>query len=230
MGGFFMGKEKAYKKMVEAVEDGDTDKLLETIKEVIDEADPEDLDPLEIIQIGMMPGLRHVGELFGEGEVFLPEMLMAAETFQEGMKIIEPRLTEAGKELEKTGTVVFGSVLTDIHEIGKNIVITLMKTHGFEVIDLGANVSPTTFVEKAEAANADVIAMSALMTTTMTYQKDVIDYLKEKGLRDKYIVLVGGGPVNEEWAEQIGADGSSESAVGAVDIAEKLIANRKGGK
>ncbi len=225
-----MGKEKAYKKMVEAVEDGDTDKLLETIKEVIDEADPEDLDPLEIIQIGMMPGLRHVGELFGEGEVFLPEMLMAAETFQEGMKIIEPRLTEAGKELEKTGTVVFGSVLTDIHEIGKNIVITLMKTHGFEVIDLGANVSPTTFVEKAEAANADVIAMSALMTTTMTYQKDVIDYLKEKGLRDKYIVLVGGGPVNEEWAEQIGADGSSESAVGAVDIAEKLIANRKGGK
>ncbi len=225
-----MGKEKAYKKMVEAVEDGDTDKLLETIKEVIDESEPEDLDPLEIIQIGMMPGLRHVGELFGEGEVFLPEMLMAAETFQEGMKIIEPRLTEAGKELEKTGTVVFGSVLTDIHEIGKNIVITLMKTHGFEVIDLGANVSPTTFVEKAEAANADVIAMSALMTTTMTYQKDVIDYLKEKGLRDKYIVLVGGGPVNEEWAEQIGADGSSESAVGAVDIAEKLIANRKGGK
>ena len=225
-----MGKEKAYKKMVEAVEDGDTDKLLETIKEVIDESEPEDLDPLEIIQIGMMPGLRHVGELFGEGEVFLPEMLMAAETFQEGMKIIEPRLTEAGKELEKTGTVVFGSVLTDIHEIGKNIVITLMKTHGFEVIDLGANVSPTTFVEKAEATQADVIAMSALMTTTMTYQKDVIDYLKEKGLRDKYIVLVGGGPVNEEWAEQIGADGSSESAVGAVDIAEKLIANRKGGK
>jgi len=225
MGGFFMGNEEAYKKMVEAVEDGDTDSLLEAVNEVIDEA-----DPLEIIQNGMMPGLRHVGELFGEGEVFLPEMLMAAETFQEGMKIIEPRLTEAGKELEKTGTVVFGSVLTDIHEIGKNIVITLMKTRGFEVIDLGANVSPTTFVEKAEAAHADVIAMSALMTTTMTYQKDVIDYLKEKGLRDKYIVLVGGGPVNEEWAEQIGADGSSESAVGAVDIAEKLIANRKGGK
>ncbi len=96
---------------------------------------------------------------------------------------------------------MFGTALTDIHEIGKNIVITLMKTHSFEVIDLGANVSPTTFVEKAEATQADVIAMSALMTTTMTYQKDVIDYLKEKGLRDKYIVLVGGGPVNEERAE-----------------------------
>ncbi len=211
--------------MFEAVEDGDTDSLLAAINEVVNEA-----DPIEIIKNGMMPGLRHVGELFGEGEVFLPEMLMAAETFQEGMKIIEPKLTESGKVLEKTGTVVFGTVLTDIHEIGKNIVITLMKTHGFEVIDLGANVSPTTFVEKAEAAQADVIAISSLMTTTMTYQKDVIDYLKEKGLRDKYIVLVGGGPVNEEWAEQIGADGSSDSAVGAVDIAEKLIANRKGSK
>jgi corrinoid protein of di/trimethylamine methyltransferase len=230
-----MGKKETYKKIFEAVEDGDTDSLVALINEVIDKADPDDfnpegLDPLEIIQNGMMPGLKHIGELFGEGEVFLPEMLMAAEAFQEGMKIIEPRLTETGIELEKTGTVVFGTVLTDIHEIGKNIVITLMKTHGFEVIDLGANVSPTTFVEKAEAARADVIAMSSLMTTTMTYQKDVIDYLKEKGLRDKYIVLVGGGPVNKEWAEQIGADGSSESAVGAVDMAEKLIANRKRGK
>ena len=121
-------------------------------------------------------------------------------------------------------------MLTDIHEIGKNIVITLMKTHGFEVIDLGANVSPTTFVEQAVSKNADIIAMSALMTTTMTYQKDVVDYLKEKGIRDNYVVLVGGGPVNEEWAEQIGADGTSDSAVGAVEIAERLIANKKSGK
>jgi 5-methyltetrahydrofolate--homocysteine methyltransferase len=146
------------------------------------------------------------------------------------MKIIEPKLDETGQKVEKLGTVVFGTVLTDIHEIGKNIVATLMKTHGFDVIDLGANVSPTSFVEKAEAANADVIAMSALMTTTMTYQKDVIDYLKEKGLRDKYIVLIGGGPVNDEWAEQIGADGTSDSAIGAVDIAKRLIGNKKGGR
>ena len=105
-----------------------------------------------------------------------------------------------------------------------------MKTHGFEVHDLGANVSPTTFVDKAEEVNADIIAMSSLMTTTMTYQKDVIDYLKEKGLREKYIVLVGGGPVNEEWAEQIGADGTSDTATGAVELAKRLLQNKKGGK
>jgi len=127
------------------------------------------------------------------------------------------------------GSVVFGTVLTDIHEIGKNIVITLMKTHGFQVNDLGANVSPTHFVTEAEKSNADIIAMSSLMTTTMTYQRDVINYLKERGLRDKYIALVGGGPVNAEWAEQIGADGTSDSAVGAVKIAETLIAQKKGG-
>ena len=219
-----MSKEDAYQKMSASVESGDTEALLAAINDVINEA-----DPLELVQEGMMPGLKQVGELFGKGDVFLPELLMAAETFQEGMKIIEPKLAESGQKLEKLGTVVFGTVLTDIHEIGKNIVMTLMKTHGFEVIDLGANVAPTNFVERAEATGADVIAMSALMTTTMTYQKDVIDYLKEKGLRDNYIALVGGGPVNEEWAEEIGADGTSDSAVGAVEIAKRLIANRKGG-
>jgi corrinoid protein of di/trimethylamine methyltransferase len=219
-----MGKQEIFKQISEAVVDGDGDALVQAIISVIDTA-----EPLEIIQQGMMSGLKHVGELFGSGEIFLPEMLMAAEAFQEGMSIIEPKLIASGKTLEKTGKVVFGTVLTDIHEIGKNIVITLMKTHGFDVIDLGANVSPTSFVEKAEEEKADIIAISSLMTTTMTYQKDVIEYLKEKGLRGKYIVLVGGGPVNDEWAEQIGADGTSDSAVGAVELAKRLIASNKGG-
>lgn len=219
-----MAKEEDFKKLTDAVAEGDTDALEEALRAVID-----DTDPLEIVRKGMMPGLRKVGDLFGTGELFLPEMLMAADAFQEGMKLVEPKLLASGQKLDNAGTVVFGTVFSDIHEIGKNIVITLMKTHGFQIHDLGANVSPTAFVEKAQEVKADIIAMSALMTTTMTYQKDVIDYLKEKGLRDKYIVLVGGGPVNEEWAEQIGADGTSDSATGAVEVATRLISNKKGG-
>jgi corrinoid protein of di/trimethylamine methyltransferase len=219
-----MGKKETFNKMSEAVQEGDTDSLVDSIQEVIDTT-----DPLEIIQEGMMPGLKKIGEAFGAGEIFLPEMLMAAETFQEGMQVVEPKLKESGQSVKSMGSVVFGTVLTDIHEIGKNIVITLMKTHGFQVNDLGANVSPTHFVTEAEKSNADIIAMSSLMTTTMTYQRDVINYLKERGLREKYIALVGGGPVNAEWAEQIGADGTSDSAVGAVKIAETLIAQKKGG-
>jgi len=220
-----MGKDEVFKKILEAVVNGDSDTLLGIIRDIID-----DKDPIEIIQKGMMPGLKRIGDMFGAGDVYLPEMLMAAEAFQEALKIVEPKLIESGKKIEKTGVVVFGTVQTDIHEIGKNIVITLMKTHGFEIHDLGANVLPTAFVDSAEAVNADIIAMSSLMTTTMTYQKDVIDYLKQKGLRDKYIVLVGGGPVNTEWAQRIGADGTSDSAVGAVEIAKRLIASKKGGK
>ena len=218
-----MGKKEAFTKMSGAVQEGDTDALLNAINEVVN-----DIDPLELVQDGMMPGLKKIGEAFGAGEVFLPEMLMAAEAFQEGMKVIEPKLAETGRQVKSAGTVVFGTVLTDIHEIGKNIVITLMKTHGFSIVDLGANVSPTTFVQEAERASADIVAMSSLMTTTMTYQRDAINYLKERGIRDKYIVLVGGGPVDAEWAEQIGADGTSTSAVGAVEIAEILIAQKGG--
>jgi len=207
-----------------AVQEGDADKLVSAVTAAL-----ENLPPLDIIRNGMMIGLKKIGDMFGSGEIFLPEMLMAAEAFQEAMKVVEPKLIESGQTIESSGKVVFGTVVTDIHEIGKNIVITLMKTNGFDVLDLGANVSPTTFVAEAEKYGADVIAMSALMTTTMTYQKDTIDYLKEKGLRDKYIVLVGGGPVNPEWAEQIGADGSSDSAVGAVELATRLITNKRGG-
>jgi len=220
-----MEKEGEFKRISDAIMNGDAETLIKEINSLIDR-----VEPLDIIQQGMMPGLRKIGDLFGSGEVFLPEMLMATEAFQEGMKIVEPRLIASGQKLKSPGKVVFGTVLTDIHEIGKNIVITLMRTHGFDVIDLGANVSPTTFVEEAEKVTADVIAMSALMTTTMTYQRDVIAYLKDRGLRDKYIVLVGGGPVNKEWADQIGADGTSDSAVGAVELTKRLISQKKGGK
>lgn len=210
-------------KLKNAVMEGDAGKTCELVNGFLDT-----VEPLEIIHNGMLPGLKEIGDRFGRGEAFLPEMMLSAEAFQEAMKLIEPKLLERGESYEKVGTVIFGTVFSDIHEIGKNIVIILMRIHGFKVIDLGANVPPTTFVEKARQENADIIAMSALMTTTMTYQKDVIDYLKSLGLRDKYIVLVGGGPVDEKWAEEIGADGTSDTATGAVEIAKKLLTAKKG--
>lgn len=212
-----------FEELKNAVMDGDTEKTCELVKGLVDS-----VEPLEIIHNGMLPGLKEIGDRFGKGEAFLPEMMLSAEAFQEAMKLIEPKLLERGESYEKLGTVVFGTVFSDIHEIGKNIVIILMRIHGFKVVDLGANVPPTAFVEKAQQENADIIAMSALMTTTMTYQKDVIDYLKSVGLRDKYIVLVGGGPVDEKWAKEIGADGTSDTATGAVEIAKKLLNARKG--
>jgi len=216
--------EKIKDQLKNAIIGGNTEVLLKNIDKIIRSKKE---DPLKIIQDAMIPAIRNVGDMFGRGEIFLPEMLMAAETFQSGMKVIEPKLVASGRRIEKIGKVVFGTVLNDIHEIGKNIVITLMRTHGFEVYDIGANVSPITFVEKAKDVGADIIAMSALMTTTMTYQKDVIDYLREEGERDKYIILVGGGPVDNEWAEKIGADGTSDTAPGAVELAERLILERK---
>jgi len=212
-----------YEELKNAVMEGDAEKTCNLVKGLL-----ESVEPLEIINSGMLPGLKEIGDRFGRGEAFLPEMMLSAEAFQEAMKLIEPKLLERGESYEKVGTVVFGTVFSDIHEIGKNIVIILMRIHGFKVIDLGANVPPTAFVEKAQQENADIIAMSALMTTTMTYQKDVIDYLKSLGLRDKYIVLVGGGPVDEKWAEEIGADGTSDTATGAVEIAKELLNAKKG--
>jgi len=212
-----------FEELKNAVMEGDGEKACNLVKGLL-----ESVEPLEIIHSGMLPGLKEIGDRFGRGEAFLPEMMLSAEAFQEAMKLIEPKLLERGESYEKVGTVVFGTVFSDIHEIGKNIVIILMRIHGFKVIDLGANVPPTAFVEKAQQENADIIAMSALMTTTMTYQKDVIDYLKSLGLRDKYIVLVGGGPVDEKWAEEIGADGTSDTATGAVEIAKELLNAKKG--
>jgi trimethylamine corrinoid protein len=172
--------------------------------------------------------MTEIGGKFSTGEVFLPELLMAAEAFQEAMKIVKPRLEASGTSIKKQGTIVIGTVQMDIHEIGKNILINLLTPAGFEVHDLGVNVPASKFITKAEEVEADIIAASAIMSTTIPFQKDIIDALEFKGLRDKYFVIVGGGVVTQEWADKIGADGYADLASDGVKLAIKLMKERKG--
>jgi len=215
-------KKKALESINRAVSDGETAEAAKIAKII-----SEEIDPLEIVNEGLMPAMKTVGDRFSCGEIYLPQMFHATEAWNEVMKILKPKILEKGQQLERVGTVVIGTVQTDIHEIGKNIVANMMTASGFEVYDLGVDVSPAKFAERAEEVRADLIAASAIMTTTMPFQKDLIDYLKANGLRGKYIVLVGGGVVNQEWAHTIGADGYGELASDAVNVARTLIAERR---
>jgi corrinoid protein of di/trimethylamine methyltransferase len=220
-----MGEQELFGNLKQAIIEGDSETLTRLVREAIDQT-----NPLEMIENGMMPGMTEIGDKFSTGEVFLPELLMAAEAFQEAMKIIKPRLEASGASIKKQGTIVIGTVQTDIHEIGKNILINLLTPAGFEVHDLGVNVPASNFVAKAEEVGADIIAASAIMSTTIPFQKDIIEALKSRGLRDKYIVMVGGGVVTQEWADQIGADGYADLASDGVKLAIELIKKRKEGE
>jgi len=181
------------------------------------------IDPLTAIDEGFVPGLRYVGDQFAAGEMFLPEMMIAARTMQKAVAVLEPEMTRRAMKREVLGRVVIGTVKGDIHEIGKNLVAMMLSASGFEVHDLGVDVAFERFAEKAREVDADVVGVSALLTTTMTGQRDVVRVLDEAGLRPKVKVIVGGAPVTKGWAEQIGADGYSEDAVGAVALARKLV-------
>jgi corrinoid protein of di/trimethylamine methyltransferase len=176
-------------------------------------------DPGALLDDGMIPGLRDVGEQFQRSEVYLPEMMMAADAWQEGMDLLGPLLAAQGRGGEAKAKVVLGSVKGDVHSLGKNIVATMLQTAGFEVIDLGCDVPAAGFAEAAEKAKADIIALSALMTTTMAQQQDVVQYLEARGSRAEYYVMVGGGPTTARWAAEIGADGYGQTAADAVDLA-----------
>ena len=208
----------------EAIIRGDRERTIQLVEGTLGK-----IDPLTIIRGGMMPAMEKVGDRFSSGEIYLPEMLMAAEAWSEAMNLLKPKMLAAGESVGKIGTVVIGTVQTDVHEIGKNIVATLLSTAGFEVHDLGVDISASKFIAKAEEVDANIIAASAIMTTTMTYQRDILEHLMANGLRDKYIVLVGGGVVNQKWADEIGADGYGETAVDGVRVAKELLSRRRGG-
>ena len=191
------------------------------VKALVQQALDEGISAKEILDDGLLNGMTIIGSKFKKNEVFVPEVLVAARAMNAGMAILEPKLIEIGNE--PVGKAVVATVKGDLHDIGKNLVVMMLKGAGFEVIDLGVDVDPATFVDKAEEANADVIGMSALLTTTMSNMKDVVSLLEEKGLREKYIVMIGGAPVNESYKEEIGADYYTPDAASAAEVAKKAV-------
>ncbi len=171
--------------------------------------------------------MRSIGDKFQRLEVFLPELMLGGRIFTEAMKLIEPIIAKKGIEREVEGRVVIGTVKGDVHNIGKDIVAMLLKTAGFEVHDLGVDVEISKFIEKAREVKADIIGLSSLLTSTMPIQKDFIDILKERRERDRYLVMVGGGPVTQRWADEIGADGFAGNAEEAVRLASDLVRKRR---
>lgn len=186
-------------------------------------------DPLTAVDEGLSAGMAVVGERFETGECFLPELMIAAQAFSAAMTVLEPEIAKTGGDRRRSGVAVVGTVTGDVHTIGKDIFAMLLKTHGFDVHDLGADVPMGGFMEKAEEVGADLIGMSALLVTTMPGQREEIDLLRELGVRDRYVVMVGGGPVSQRWAEQIGADGYAETAEAGAALALRLVAAKRTG-
>lgn len=211
--------EELFQAMAQSIIDGEDEEAETLARQVIEQG----LDPLEAINSGFVAGLDEVGKEYGCGEMFLPDLVLAAEAMKAAMAVLEPELARRGASRQILGTVVIGTVEGDIHDIGKTLVATMLSASGFKVHDLGVDVPLPTFVEKAGEVQADLIGLSALLTTTMVKQKLLIESLEESGLRPKIKVMVGGAPVTRSWADEIGADGYSEDAIGAVGVARQLM-------
>jgi len=209
--------EELFKQMAQSIIDGEEELAAELAQKALDEG----IDPLDAITNGYVVGVNEVGESFACGSAFLPELVMAGEAMKAAIAILEPRMKETGAERKILGKVVLGTVEGDIHEIGKSLVGTMLTSSGFEVHDMGVDVPTADFLAKAEEVGADIIGLSALLTTTMVKQKEVIDEVTRRGLKVK--VMVGGAPVTREWVHKIEADGYSEDAIGAVNVAKELM-------
>ncbi len=214
-----MSISEIFEEMKKSIIEGNREEAARLAKRAIEEK----LDFNEVIERGYIPGIQKVGELWEKGDYFLPELISGAEAMKEAMAVLEPELKKANIQTKSLGRVVIGTVEGDIHDIGKNLVASMLSAHGFEVIDLGADVKLERFIEVATAQKARFICLSALLTTTMTGQKKFLKMLEEKKLREKFLVLVGGAPVSKSWAEEIGADGYGENAMIAVKVAKELL-------
>jgi len=212
-------KEEVLNKLMNAVLNYDPEAAVKAAEEALQKG----VDPVEAIEGGLAKGVRIVGERFGAGEAFLTELVIAAEAMKQALKVLEPAILKSTREKKTLGKVLIGTVEGDIHDIGKNIVGTLLMVAGFEVIDIGVDVPTEKFVEKIKEAKPEIVGMSALMTTTMAKMADVIEALKREGLREKVKVIIGGAPTSKKWAEEIGADAHGGDAIEAVEIAKKLV-------
>lgn len=211
------------KELFQAMAQSTIDGEPETAERLARQAIEQGVDPLEAINQGFVVGMDYVGEQFSLGEMFLPDLVLAGEAMKAAVAVLEPEISKRGTERQMLGKVVLGTVEGDIHGIGKTLVGTMLSASGFQVYDLGVNVPVETFVEKARQVDADIVGLSALLTTTMARQRDVIEALDNLGMRSKVKVIVGGAPVTDNWADEIGADGHGEDAVGAVAVAKKLV-------
>ena len=186
------------------------------------------IDPVKAIEGGLAKGLREIGDRFERGEMYLPHLILGADAMEAAVKVLEEHVPKEELKSTSRGTVVIGTVEGDIHDLGLRIVASMLRANGFKVHDLGCNTKSMDFIEKAKEVDADIIAVSSLMTTTMPFMKDLIEALEATGIRDRFKILLGGGPVSERWAEEIGADGYGRDASEAVRVAKELVAGRSG--
>ena len=201
----------------QAVRDGDDKQAVKLVKEAL----ASGVTAIDIMEKGLVPGVQALGELFKEGQVYLPEILISTRAMNRGVDELQPHL--AGADIHKKGTVVVGTVEGDLHDIGKNLVGMMLGSNGFNVVDAGVDVSADSFVSAAKENDADIVALSGLLTTTITYMPTVIEGLEKAGLRNKVKVMIGGAPVTRQYADDIGAEGFAEDCASAVDEAARLM-------
>ncbi|OGO30298.1 MAG: hypothetical protein A2136_02590 [Chloroflexi bacterium RBG_16_54_11] len=211
-------------KLKNALEQGDKEGAVLAAQNAL----AQGVKPLSLVQEVIVPTLTEVGRRFENLDIFLPELMAAGEAGNACTALIEQAILKSGSQMQSEGTVVIGTVKGDIHDIGKNIVASLLKAHGYKVIDLGKDVPAARFIDEAESNHADVIAASALMSITRAGCCDVADLLRDRGMKDKYLFIVGGGSITQEYSDEIRADGFSETGSGAVEVVKARLAKRRG--
>lgn len=203
--------------LTKAVLDGDDKKVVKTIQEALD----RDMRAIDLLDKGLVPGVQALGELFKDGQVYLPEILISTRAMNRGVEELRPHL--AGSEITKKGTIVLGTVEGDLHDIGKNLVGLMLGSNGYDIVDVGVDASADSFISSAREQDAHIIAMSGLLTTTMTYFPRVIEAVEEAGLKGKVKVMIGGAPVTRAYADEVGAEGFAADCASAVDEANRLM-------